>query len=234
MRSLAYFPRQLRDQLVTRGAAMLIIATMIALPVLLTEYDSAMQVDWEMLLARTLNGMVVFLIMVATYGVIGEDMRRGHFRLLFSKPISPVTYYGQALVAAWIGFALTLLVVTGVFALVREPVWPTDALVEAHVGFLLLGGIVFGLSRFTRLDWVVGLLLMIFGGALRDAWPADASLWGKVVNVVMPPSHLEVTDYFPAAGGFDVGPALWIVGYAGLFIVGGLTAVRFVPMGSAR
>jgi hypothetical protein len=233
MRSLAYFPRQLRDLLVTRGAAMLIIATMVSLPVLLSDYGPA-QMDWQLLLSRTLNGMVAFLIMVATYGVIGEDMRRGHFRLLFSKPISPVTYYGQAIVAAWIGFSLTLLVVIGVFALVREPVWPTDALVEAHMGFLLLGGIIVGLSRFTRLDWVVGLLLMIFGDVLRDAWPAADSLWGKLVNVAMPPSHLEVADYFPATGGFEIGPALWIVCYAGLFIVAGLAAVRFVPMGSAR
>lgn len=233
MRSLAYFPRQLRDHLVTRGAAMLIIATMISLPSLLTDYGPV-QMDWRVVLSGTINAMVAFLIMVATYSVIGEDMRRGHFRLLFSKPISPVTYYVQALVAAWIGFALTLLVVIGVFAVVREPVWPTDALVDAHMAFLLLGGIVFGLSRFTRLDWVVGLLLMIFGEVFRDAWPAGESLWGKVLNIVMPPSHLDIVDYFPATGGFEIGPALWIVCYAGVFIVLGLAAVRFVPMGSAR
>lgn len=234
MRSFAYFSRQLRDMLLTRGAAMLVIAALLMLPVLLTDFSRTRNPDYEAMLASTINGMMAFLIMVATYGIVGEDVRRGYFRLLFSKAISPVWYYGQALVAAWVGYATILLTVVGAFALFKEPAWPTNALIDAHFAFLLLGGMIFGLSRFTRLDWLAGLVLMILGDVLRDAYPASESLRGKIFNVVLPPSHLDVGDFFGVSGTVHAGPMLWYVSYAGLFIILGLAAVRFVPFGTAR
>lgn len=235
MRTLAYFSRQLRDMLLTRGAAMLVIAALLLLPTLLTDYSHLTgEPDFTNMLGNTINGMSAFLIMVATYGVIGEDARRGYFRLLFSKAISPVRYYAQAFVAAWVGFGLVLLVAVGTFALFVKPVWPTDALLDAHFGFLLLGGMIFGLSRLTRLDWLVGLMLMIFGDVLRDAYPAAESLKGKIFNVILPPSQLDVGDFFTASSALHAGPFIWYVSYAGLFIILGLAAVRVVQFGTAR
>jgi hypothetical protein len=235
MRSLAYFSRQLRDLLLTRGAAMLAIAALLLLPALLSDYSHlAGEPDFTSILGNAINGMSAFLIMVATYGVIGEDARRGYFRLLFSKAVSPVWYYAQAFVVAWIGFGVVLLGVVGAFALFVKPVWPTDALLDAHFGFLLLGGMIFGLSRFTRLDWLVGLMLMIFGDVLRDTYPAAESLKGKIFNVILPPSQLDIGDFFSASGAVHVGPVIWYVCYAGLFIILGLAAVRLVSFGTAR
>lgn len=232
MRSVAYFSRQWRDHLVTRGPAMLFVATFFGLDALLGHNNDPGFL--RLALSRALTQMSPFLVMIATYGIIGSDARQGHFRLLFSKPISPVWYYAQALVASWLTYSIALLLFIGVFAVAQAPVWPTDALLGATITFLLCGALVFGVSRFTRLDWLVGGVLLLFGVVLRSAYPASESVYGKMYNVILPPSHLGVSDVFLSAGGVDVGHALWIVCYAGLFIILGLAAVRLVSFGTAR
>jgi uncharacterized membrane protein len=212
---------------------MLVIAMVLMLPILLVDVRPRPdQPDWHELLSGSLDEMTIFLTMVATYGIIGEDVRRGYFRFLFCKPISPVWYYLQAFVAAWIAFAAAQLVAIGVFAVVREPVWPSQALVESWGGVLLLGAIIFGLSRFTRLDWLLGLLLVVLAPVLRAAYPASESLRGRFFDIVMPPSHLFNRQFFP--DGVDWPQVSWLVGYAGLALAAGLVALRLIPFGTER
>jgi hypothetical protein len=231
--ALRFFPRQLRDMLFTRGAAMLVIVAVLVLPVLLIDFAARPgEVDWKAILSSNLGDMTLFLTMVATYGIIGEDVRRGYFRFLFCKPISPLWYYVQAFVAAWIAFFAVQLVVIGIFAVAREPVWPGQALVRSWGEFLLLGAIIFGLSRITRLDWLLGILLVVLGPILRTAYPASESLRGKLINAVMPPSHLFDRQLFPE--GLAWPQVAWLLGYAGLALALGLFLVRAIPFGTER
>ena len=229
---LQYSPRQLRDTLLTRGAAMLVIAVVFSLPILM----GAVRIPPSgaaLLLDGTLNAMSPFLAMVATYGIIGEDVRRGYFRFLFAKPISPVLYYAQAFLAALIAFLAAQLIVVAVFALAVEPAWPDRWLLERTAFFLSFGSVVFALSRVLRIDWLIGLLLFIVGQGVRDWYPVAESLRGKVFNVVFPPSHLLGSSLFPVEG-IAWGHVAWVVGYAAMCLAIGLSLVRFMPFGTQR
>jgi len=231
---LAFFPRQLRDHLVTRGAAIFVIGLMMLLPVLLTDYSGRpREPNWRGLLTGSLGAAAAFGVLVSTYGLLGEDIRRGYFRVLFAKSVSPVWYYAQSLVGAGLAYVAALVAVVGVFAVFRTPVWPGRELAEFALAFLLIGGVVFGMSRFTRLDWIFGFTMWIMGDMVRSALPAAESLRGKIANVVLPPTHLLEGGVLTAQG-IDWGAMLWLVSYAGLWIVAGLSAVRFLPLGSAR
>ena len=231
--ALRFFPRQLRDVLLTRGAAMLVIAVVLMLEPLLNDYSRLpRQPDWVAILSNGLDGMTLFLTMVAAYGIIGEDVRRGYFRFLFCKPISPLWYYMQAFAVAWIAFVVVQLVVIGVFAVVREPVWPADALVQSWGKFLLLGAIIFGISRISRLDWLLGLLLVVLGTVLRAGYPASESLRGKMINIAMPPSHIFDRQFFPE--GLEWPQVAWLLGYSGLALAAGLVLLRVIPFGTER
>ncbi len=227
-----YFPRQLRDMLLTRGAAMLVIAVVFTLPILM----GAVRIPPNgaaVLLDGTLSAMSPFLVMVATYGIIGEDVRRGYFRFLFAKPISPVLYYAQAFLAALIAFLAAQLIVVAVFALVVEPAWPERWLLERTVFFLSLGSVIFALSRVLSIDWLIGLLFFVVGQGVRNWYPVSESLRGKVFNVVFPPSHLMESGLFPVEG-IEWGHVAWVVGYAAMCLAIGLSLVRFMPFGSQR
>ncbi len=230
---LAYFPRQLRDIVLTRGAAMLVIAVIMALPLLLGAVPIAEGADVGALLGKTLQNASVFLIMVATYSLIGDDVRNGYFRFLFSKPINPVLYYTQAFLAAAIAFLAVQLVMVGVFAVVVQPAWPGRLFLEMIASFVLFGSVIFALSRVVRLDWVIGLFLFILGAGMRDWYPPAESIKGKIFNVLLPPSHLLEDPLFPAIG-VDWWLVAWVGGYAAICLAIGLSLVRFVPLGSQK
>ena len=229
---LQYSPRQLRDMLLTRGAAMLVIAVVFSLPILMGAVPIP-QSGAAAVLDGTLTAMSPFLVMVATYGIIGEDVRRGYFRFLFAKPISPVWYYTQAFLAVLIAFLAAQLIVVAVFALMVEPAWPERWLLERTVFFLGFGSVIFALSRVLSIDWLIGLLLFIVGQGVRDWYPVSESLRGKVLNVVFPPSHLMGSSLFPVEG-IEWGHVAWVLGYAAMCFAIGLSLVRFMPFGTQR
>lgn len=228
-----YFPRQLRDMLLTRGAAMLVIALMVVLPILIQGVRIAAGVDPGTLLDGSLRGTSPFLVMVATYGIIGEDVRRGYFRFLFAKPISPVLYYAQAFLAALIAFLAVQLIIVAVWALAVEPAWPERWLLERTAFFLSFGSVIFALSRVLPIDWLIGWLLFGVGSEVRDWYPVSESLRGKVFNVVFPPSHLMESGLFPVEG-IEWGHVAWVVGYAAMCLAIALSLVRFMPFGTQR
>ena len=229
---LQYSPRQLRDMLLTRGAAMLVIAVVFSLPIFMGAVPIA-QRGAAAVLDGTLRAMSPFLVMVATYGIIGEDVRRGYFRFLFAKPISPVWYYAQAFLAALIAFLAAQVIVVAVFALAVEPAWPERWLLERTAFFLGFGSVIFALSRVLSIDWLIGLLLFIVGQGVRYWYPVSESLRGKVLNVVFPPSHLMGSSLF-AVGGIEWGHVAWVLGYAAMCFAIGLSLVRFMPFGTQR
>jgi hypothetical protein len=228
-----YLPRQLADQLLTRGAAMLVVGIVILLPFLLRVDGGALQGEQlRVLFVASIGNVTTFLTLIATYGIVGQDIRQGYYRFVLSKPLSPAAYYGAAFGVTLAGYLITLLVLTGVFAVVRGPVWPgLTAFANWTIGFVLIGSLVFAFSRFTRLDWIFALLVFLLGDVARRRWPAGESVWGAVLNVLLPPAGQSA---FSTAGHPRWGHILWLLGYAAVMVALGLLAVRYVPPGERR
>lgn len=232
--TLRFLPRQLADHLVTRGAAMVVVGLVLMLPLLSTMHlgGHATPDQLRVALAQGLKAGAPLLTLVATYGIIGADARQGFYRFLFSKPISPPAYYASAFVVAGISFVVAELVLTAVFAVLVAPAWNTHVLVDAVVDFVLLGGIVFAFSRFTRLDWLLAILVTAVAAFARWKYPPHDSTLGAVLNVIFPPSGPKT--YFPPGMPPDWGGLGWALGYAAVMLAIGLSAVRFLQLGSNR
>lgn len=229
---LRYLPRHLADHLLTRGAVMVVVGIVFLLPFLLGAEGVPRGAASRRMLEQSLGNVAPFLTLIATYGIVGADIRHGYYRFLFSKPLRPVAYYGLAFGVALTGFLVATTVLIGVFAVVLTPVWPAgDAFGDWVLQFLLLGALVFVFSRFTRLDWVLALFVLILGEVARGRWPAEESVLGTVLNVLLPPRGPPTyfPDGSPAWG--DIG---WTAGYAALMVALGLLAVRYVPPGEGR
>lgn len=231
--ALRFFPLQWRDHLLTRGAAMVIVGIVLLLPFIGTAHATHAAVD-ELgpLFTSYLRGTAPLLVLVAVYGVIGQDVRQGYYRFLFAKPISPIGYYALAFVAAGLTYVAVELALNGIFALVVAPTLPVGALLDALVEFVLLGGVVFALSRVSRLDWLIAILTFALGDFARRRFPPHDSALGAVLNVVFPPSHAGTL--FPAGAHPEWGHLAWALGYGLAMVVIGLAAVRYTQMGSSR
>lgn len=234
--TLRYFPVQLRDRLLARGVWMLVIAAALMLEPLLRDY-SGIGVTPERVLSNAIQGMLVFIVLIGAYGVIGQDVQRGYFRNVFSKPVSPVLYYLQELLTVWLAAAMVTLLAIGAYAVVREPVWPSRALTESAFAVVLLSALVLGGSRVLgQLDWLVGVALFAVGGFIRQMYPPGESLGGAVFNVVLPPSHLVTaqSERLVSETGVAWDAALWVLGYAAAWVGLGLLSVRLLAFGTQR
>lgn len=233
--TLRYFPTQLRDRLVTRGVATVLISTLFMLEPLLRDYSHLRNPpSMETVLTGALDSLLVFAILITTYGVIGEDVRKGYFRNVFSKPAYAPLYYIQELVTAALTVAVVVLLAIGTFAIVREPVWPGVFLQKAAFELLLLASLIFAWSRLHGgFDWLLGVAFYAFGSNIRALYPPDDSLYGAIFNVVMPPSHLFGGGLVTATG-VDASSALWVVGYSLACITIGLLLIRFMAFGTQR
>ncbi len=228
---LRYLPRYLADHLLTRGAAMLILGAVLSLPVLLGAGGPRTDPEaLRRLLVQVLGNITVFLTLVATAGVVGADIRQGYYRFILSKPLSAVAYYGVAFGATLVSFLAVLLAFTGIFAVVRGPMWPgLRPFADWSITFMLLGSLVFACSRFSRLDWLFAMFAFILGDLVRSRWPASDSIAGAVLNVLLPPGRHA--SYFAAGGAPLWGHVSWALGYAAVMLALGLLTVRHLPPG---
>ncbi len=233
IRILRYFPQLLADYLARRGAAILLVGVVLMLPVMVAARQAAggEEFDPTVLLNQGLHNTAPLLVLVASYGLIGQDFRMGFYRFVFVKPLSPVGYYAATFVAAFLGVQLALLTLTGVYSVVVRPAWSGTPFLDGAAYFAFLGSLIFAFSRFTRLDWLLAMLLLIVGDQARDAYPKDKSFLGAVMNVILPP---DPPASFFTADAVAWGELSWVLGYAAIAFAIGLMTVRVVPMGAAR
>lgn len=229
--ALRYFPLYFRDHVVTRGVAMTLVGIVFLLPIIAAPSHGS-TATLPRALAQYLRGSSGLFTLVATFGIVGGDQRQAFYRFLFAKPVSPVAYYALAFCAAGVTFVLVNLLMLGIVALFVTPFWNGAALLDAVVEFVLVGALVFALSRFTRLDWLLALFVMGIASFLRSRFPPHASALGAVLNVVFPPTGTET--YFPGGTHPAWGALAWALGYAAVMLGLGLAAVRFMSFGSSR
>jgi len=232
---LRYLPRHFLDLLMTRGLVMIVIGFVVTLPLSLSDMLEHVPAEQALRpLRETLGTLGLFYALVAAYGLTGGDVRQGFYRFLFAKPVSPVLYYALSYATTTVVYCLAMLATLGLMALMVVPVWVGWASLGGLLAdYFLVSTLVLVFSRVTNGDWVVGPVVLGLSAALRANYPADESLIGKALNVLLPPT--DTGELFPlVGGGVNWEPLLTQLGYAGALFGLAMLIVRKVPMGSER
>ena len=227
-----YAPRHGLDMLMTRGVAMLGVALVVELPLILSgAFAEATTAQLTDLMGQLLGTLGVFFTLIAAYGLIGDDVRHGYYRFLFAKPVSPVAYYATSFVMTTLVFLAGVLGSVAVFSVLTRPVWPGSMMLEVLVDFCVLAALIMVYSRFSRFDWLLALVTLGLSDVARHKWPREQNLFGKVIDVLVPPTRTG--RLFPADGPHWDMVAHELL-YAGALLLLALWLVRRVPFGSAR
>lgn len=246
----AYSLWQLRDYLVDRGLATLLITALTgylgALPTyallhqdfgrpeIVAQYGSAeaariaMARDGTAAFMTGSLGVIVFLgALMAMNGIVANDRKLGFYRFLFSKPMSAMRYYGQAFAvssAAWMFIVCLLAVVYGLYI---SPMLSGAFVVALGAVFLCYAGIAFLLSATARWDWLSLVFVTVATTLLRDRFGASAHPLAKLLYL-LPPLHETTRVYAALAQGVPLpGSAMaWLGGYGAVCFVAALAVLR--------
>jgi hypothetical protein len=211
------------------GIVMLIVGVLAAVLInSLTVVTSSGAGETAVFLA-ILDFAVTIFALLATGGMVSTDFAMGYYRPLFARPVSPPLYY----LLRWLLGGVLALTVTAVVALAAALRMGADlplgrALLQAALSYLLIGGLVFVLSTFTRRDWLIAILIIAaytslgFARALGVAGSGAAA----VLYDILPPLDLvDMADPLPS------GRSLVYVLLYGIGLVGAaLLVLRFRPL----
>jgi hypothetical protein len=248
----AYIPWQARDYLMDRGAPTLLIGLLFGYMV-----AGGMVAGMNLTLARmspaavahaggaaaaraaavtqltslfldTALGNLVFLgALFAMNGIVANDRKQGFYRFLFSKPVSPDRYYGQAFVVHWAGF---LVVVTGlglVYQAIIGPVLSVPLYVAVSLLYLCYAGIAFALSAAARWDWLSLVAVTVAANYFWLRYGASTSAAARLLYL-FPPLHRTSVVYAAVANraALPWGLLAWFAGYGAICFVVGLVVLR--------
>ena len=244
---------QLRDFFFERGLPIFIIAGMLgyvtAAPLLTTlhrnlaslpprlvakwggaEAATAMLMkDFNTLFLNSFLGAAVFLaVLLAMNGIVANDRKQGHYRFLFTKPVAPWRYYGQAFLIHWVGYLGIMTLLALLYGLLIWPVLSIPLVVVLALMFLVYAGITFVLSAAARWDWLslvtVAVAATFFWGRYRDSKSAAA-----VLLYLLPPLDRTAEVYLALAKGDPVPWPLveWFAGYGVACYLLGLIVLRY-------
>jgi ABC-type transport system involved in multi-copper enzyme maturation permease subunit len=190
---------------------------------------ASMAAELTIVFLSALLGNFVFLgALFAMNGIVANDRKQGYYRFLFSKPLSPAHYYGQAFVLHWIGF----LAITTLLGLLYQglvgPVLTVPLLAAVALLYLCYAGIAFALSAAARWDW---LSLVVVTVAANYFWLRFGASEGAFAGLLylLPPIHRTSEVYSAAAKGTALPWHLlgWFAGYGAVCFVIGLVVLRY-------
>lgn len=177
-------------------------------------------------------GNLVFLgALFAMNGIVANDRKLGYYRFLFSKPISPARYYGQAFVLHWAGFLFVTSILGLLYQALVGPVLGAPLYAAVALLYLCYAGIAFALSAAARWDW---LSLVAVTVAANYLWLRYGNAHGPLSALLylLPPLHRTSEVYSAVAGGHALPwPLLgWFAGYGAVSFAIGLVVLRFRRM----
>lgn len=251
-RLAAYVPWQLRDYLMDRGAPTVLIGLLVGYmvgggmlraanlhleqmsPGALVRAGGAAAArasavaELTTVFLETALGNLVFLgALFAMNGIVANDRKQGFYRFLFSKPLSPDRYYGQAFVVHWAGFVLAVTVLGLVYHALIGPVLTARLYVAVSLMYLCYAGIAFALSAAARWDW---LSLVAVTVASNYLWMVHGASTGPAAWLLylFPPIHRTSVVYAAVATGTALPWDLlgWFAGYGAICFVIGLVVLR--------
>jgi hypothetical protein len=174
------------------------------------------------------TGLVVFWgALLAMQGLVSNDRRLGFYRFLFSKPVSPSRYYGQAFLLHSAGFLAVLTILGGLYGAYVEPVLSPNLYLVIAAVFLFYAGILFLMTTLVRLDWLLMAVLLFVARILWDQYEKSTSVFAKLLYL-LPPIH-RTSDVYNALFG---GTALpwhtieWIAAYGAVCLIAALAVLR--------
>lgn len=244
---------QLRDYIMDRGAPTLIISALLGyatigpmLPMLTRslahlspqaiasaggmEGARAMQLRelTVMFLGSTLGGLVFLGALLAIQGLVANDRKQGYYRFLFTKPLSPVRYYGQAFLIHLAGFLGVMCVLGLIYGLLVFPVLTLPRLGVIAAMFLSYAGIAFMLSAVARWDWLSLVVVATAATYLWDRFGASSNPLARALYL-LPPLHRTSEIYSAAAAGSALNLPLlgWFAGYGTVAFVVALVVLRY-------
>lgn len=175
-----------------------------------------------------LLGNLVFLgALFAMNGIVANDRKLGFYRFLFSKPLTPERYYGQAFVLHWAGFLLVFTLLALLFHLLVAPVLTLSLVAAVGLMYLCYAGIAFALSAAARWDW---LSLVAVTVASNYLWTRYGESRGALAGLLylFPPLHRTSEVYAAVAKHVALPWHLlgWFAGYGAVCFVIGLVVLR--------
>lgn len=244
---------QLRDYLMDRGTPTLIVSVLFGYltlapmlasfkrnldtlpPKLIVKYggiDGARAVlmhDINEMFLRTFLGVVVFLgALFAMNGIVADDRKKGYYRFLFAKPVSPSRYYGQAFVVHWAGFVAVACLMAVLYGAFASSILGAPLVYVLALMFLMYAGIAFALSAAARWDWLSLVTVTVLASYMWGRFGESASLAAKLLYL-LPPLHRTNEIYEAVAKGAPVNVPLllWFAGYGVASYVAGLVVLRY-------
>lgn len=248
----AYALWQLRDYFMDRGAPTALVGTlfgyMVAGPMVsgmnrqlermsptvlareggLESARAAMIGDLTATFITLLLGNLVFLgALFAMNGIVANDRKQGFYRFLFSKPLSPDRYYGQAFVLHWGGFLVVTTLLGLLFHVLVGPILTTRLLVAVALMYLCYAGIAFALSAAARWDWLSLVAVTVAANYLWVRYGESESALATLLYL-FPPIHRTSEVYTAVAKGMVLPWHLlgWFAGYGAIAFVIGLVVLR--------
>ncbi len=185
--------------------------------------------DFNELFLRNFLGAVVFMgALLAMNGIVANDRKLGYYRFLFSKPMAPWRYYGQAFVIHWAGYIGIMALLGVLYGILVWPVLSVPLLLVMALMFLTYGGITFALSAAARWDWLSLVTVTVAASYFWDRYKDSTSPLAALLYL-LPPLHRTSDVYGAVAKGEALPwPLLqWFAGYGIACYVIGLVVLRF-------
>ncbi|MEO8620935.1 MAG: hypothetical protein ABI625_07710 [bacterium] len=244
---------QWRDYLIDRGLPILIVGSLLGYltvapmmpalsrnlasmsPRVIAKYggvDAAtayVMKDFNGMVLRNFLGALVFVgALLAMNGIVANDRKLGYYRFLFSKPVAPWRYYGQAFVVHWVGYVAAMALLGLLYGVLVWPVLSVPLLIAVALMFLTYGGITFALSAAARWDWLSLVSVTVAANYFWERYKESDSMIAKLLYV-LPPLHRTSDVYSAVAKGEPLPWHLleWFAGYGIACFLLGLLVLRF-------
>jgi hypothetical protein len=243
-RLLRYAPWQMRDYLIDRGSATVLIGALLLFQTVLAA-NEGLGMHWaegirgperaRLVLAAVFPNFALIGTVTAINGIIANDRKMGYYRFLFAQPVAPTLFYAQLFLVHGLGLLLTTVPTLALFALAAPPPIVGGVLVDVALIYVTAGGIGFLLSAVTQLDWLVLGAVWVTTVTLREnmGWlvAGPFRVFAPLVNL-LPPTHrlTEAGEAIFAGGAPPAGDVLWPLGYGAAAFLLGLIVVRRRPL----
>jgi hypothetical protein len=251
-RVVRYGVWQMRDFLLDRGISLLIIGSLLGyltlapmLPALhrnLTTLPPRLIEKWggmpgatamlmkdfnEMFLRNFVGGMVFVGALIAMNGIVANDRKQGYYRFLFTKPLAPWRYYGQAFLVHTLGFVVVISLLGAAYGVLVWPILSLRLLLVLALMFVMYGGITFFLSAAARWDWLSLVAVTVAASFFWERFQNSPVVFAKLVYV-LPPLHRTSEVYNALAKAEPLPWPLieWYATYGLVCFVAGLIVLR--------
>ena len=241
---MRYAAWQLRDYLIDRGGATVLIGALLIFQTILAA-NEGLGAGWSeglhgedrvrLVLAAVFPNFALIGTVTAINGIIANDRKMGYYRFLFAQPVAPTLFYAQLFLVHGVGLMVAAAITLALFALAAPPPLIAGVLVQVALIYVAAGGIGFLLSAITHFDWLVLGAVWVLTVTLRDNLPWLAAspfrAAAPLVNLLPPTDRLARAGEVLFAGGTPpAGDVLWPLAYGAAAFLIGLIVLRRRPL----